>query len=63
MAQRSRNEVAGLLGESASDHAPGATIGMRLENTGSGLVLVFAILLCNLLQSSYDSPLFKKKWS
>lgn len=61
MAQ-SINEVAGLFGESACCRAPGAVTGMRLDNTGSGLVLVFAILLlCNLLQSSYDSPLSQKK--
>lgn len=58
MAQRSRNEVAGLFGESASDHGPGPVIGMSLENTGFGLVSVFAILL---LKSFYDSPLLTKK--
>lgn len=53
MAQWTINEVAGLFGESVSHYAPGAIIGMRLENTGSGHVLVFAFLiLC-----SFCSPL------
>lgn len=40
--------------------SPGAIIGTSFWS-GSALVLVFAILLCILLQSSYGSPLPKNK--